>query len=312
MQKKKKSELLQVLDYYGLLRTADVDEKFKILCPFHGDAKPSLQINLDSDTFYCYGCMAKGEAKDFVKMMEECDDLRAYIKLEKIKGGLVGKKYKVNGIVKLSYEEELESARQFFYSLPRPSWQFVKESYMHDRGFNSKTLKKADVRINPNPYYGIIAPLLDMGRFKGYVCRATQGGIDKKYLYNKGFSRRNSVIGYYDSDFVVIVEGYMDWLKMQQFGIHNSCAILGWKATDEQIKKLKQYTNYVISALDNTETGEKGTKYLEKFFKVVRFQFPENVKDPGDMDEVDFTKAWLDTYDLVKRLKPNIRKDSWR
>ena len=51
----------------------------------------------------------------------------------------------------------------------------------------------------------------------------------------------------------------------------------------------------IISALDNTPTGERGTKYLEEFFDVIRFQFPTSIKDVGDLDKFHFNKCWLET-----------------
>ena len=87
----------------------------------------------------------------------------------------------------------------------------------------------------------------------------------------------------------------MDWLKLQQYGITNSVAILGWKISDAQISKIQQVTDKVISALDNTETGEKGTEYLKEYFDVKRFKFPSSLKDVGDLNKYQFNKCWLDT-----------------
>lgn len=301
----KGQRLAVVLQHYDLIANSDLIDVFKIVCPLHEDINASMQINLDRGTFYCYGCGRHGEAVELVKGIEGVNDLKAYIMLERIIGGRAGKpKVVINATQKLPPKELLNQAKLYFYSLPRTNWRYIKNSYMHKRGFGSRELVKVDARLNPNTNYGIAMPMLEMGVFKGYVLRATSESAnkDRKYLYNKGFSRRNTLVGDYDSNVVVVVEGYMDWLRFIQHGKTKCVAILGWKVTDQQVEKLKAYTTTLISALDNTASGRKGTQYLRsKGFSVVRFKFPPTAKDPGDLDETDFNKAWHDTMRELKR-----------
>ena len=67
----------------------------KIVCPFHADDRPSLQINLEKNFFYCYGCGAKGDAVDFVRMIEKCSPLKAYIIFNKIQNSKECKELKI-------------------------------------------------------------------------------------------------------------------------------------------------------------------------------------------------------------------------
>lgn len=311
------NELLSVLLHYGLVDFENISGIFKIICPFHGDVNASLQVDIDKNRFYCYGCGVYGDAKDFVKRMEECDDLHAYIVLERILRGKISQNLKRIELPKqeiLDDKELLRIAKAYFYSLPKPSWEYIKKSYLYDRGFSPETLKKVDARINPNNNYGVIMPMLDMGKFKGYVCRATNKEVEskRKYLYSKGFSRRKTIVGDYDRDWAVICEGYMDWLKFKEFGINNCCAILGWKITQNQVEKLLKHTDCVISALDNTKTGRAGTRELKQYFDVVRFRFPDTVKDPGDLDIYDFRKAWKQTVEEVRKKDNQVLYKNWR
>lgn len=312
-----KNELLAVLFHYNLIDYDNVSDIFKIVCPFHGDVNASLQVNVDENRFYCYGCGAYGDAKEFVKKMEGCNDLQAYIILERILRGKISQSLKGIEIPRqqiVTNKELLRIAKAYFYGLPKPSWEYIKKSYLFDRGYSAKTLMKIDARLNPNNNYGVIMPMMDMGKFKGYVCRATNKEVEKKrkYLYNKGFSRKDTIVGDYDRDWVIICEGYMDWLKFKEFGINNVCAILGWKITQNQIEKILSYTDCVISALDNTKTGRAGTRELRQYFEVVRFKFPENVKDPGDLDIYDFRKSWQQTVAEVKKRDKGIKYKNWR
>ena len=180
-------------------------------------------------------------------------------------------------------------ANDYYFNLRKVDWlaeDSVEKHYLLCRGFNPESLSKAGAKITYNDSYPIIFPMRDMRDFKGWVCRTTTPKIEakRKYLYNKGFSRRNTVVGRYDNHRVVVVEGYMDYLKAKQLGIRYVCAILGWKATQEQITKLKaQGVKTIISALDNDECGKEGTAFLKQHFKVVPFQYPRRIKDMGDM-----------------------------
>lgn len=49
----------------------------------------------------------------------------------------------------------------------------------------------------------------------------------------------------------------------------------------------------IISALDNTPTGEKGTEYLKQYFDVIRFKLPNSIKDIGDLDKFHFNYCWM-------------------
>jgi DNA primase len=287
----------KVLYHYGFIKDFAYD-RVKIVCPFHDDDKPSLEVNIPENFFYCYGCCKKGNAVDFIKGIEKCNDLKAIV----IYNQIVNDKnigIKIISKPPKTQKENIADAKHYFYSLPDVNWFDVERdnpalNYMLSRGFTRKVMQRAGIRINYNDTYPVIMPMVDNGRFKGYVSRAVLPA-ERKYLYNEGFRRKSTLVGKYFKPWVVITEGYMDWLKLQQYGIENSVAILGWKISDAQISKLQQVTDKVISALDNTETGEKGTEYLKEYFDVKRFKFPSSLKDVGDLNKYQFNKCWLDT-----------------
>lgn len=311
---KYKTALLRVLDYYNLISNFQVADKVKIVCPFHGDVNASLQVDLINNTFYCFGCGAKGDAREFVKKMEDIDDLTSWLKYETILNTTYRSDYHIQVADVETPERLMELAKRYYYSLPKTKWSEEKNTYLQKRKYTDKVLRRVGAKLNPNNDYGVVMPMIDMGEFKGYVCRATNKETEsnRKYLYNKGFTRRNTLVGNYDKDWVVICEGYLDWLRFKMYGINNVCAILGWKITPIQIEKIKKYTNKVISALDNTDTGKDGTKFLKQHFEVVRFKFPENAKDPGDLDTFDFMKSWMETVERVRKRQPEIKHKNWR
>ncbi|MBV8078496.1 MAG: DNA primase [Planctomycetaceae bacterium] len=57
-------------EYLSLHR---VGSKFKALCPFHDDHKPSLELNPERQSFKCWSCGAGGDVFDFVKEYERVE-----------------------------------------------------------------------------------------------------------------------------------------------------------------------------------------------------------------------------------------------
>jgi DNA primase len=100
----------------------------------------------------------------------------------------------------------------------------------------------------------------------------------------------------------------MDRLKFVQFGVDNVVAILGWKMSREQEKKLRDAkVEYIISALDNDTCGKKGTEYLKNIFpsKVIRFTYLKGIKDPGEMTKELFDKMYTKTMNKLKESRGN-------
>lgn len=299
------NDLLQVLFYYNFVDKNEVSGKFKIVCPFHGDVNASLLADIENNKFYCFGCEARGDALKFISLMEKCNDLKALQVFNKITKANTKSDIKIFHEEIKTDEQWLFEAKRYFYSLPKTDWRQYPKSYLCTRGFLPETLNKHDVRINYSRDYDVILPMSENGIFKGYVCRTSDKEVEqkRKYLYNKGFSRRTNVIGNFYKDWVFITEGFLDLLKFKQYGVNNSVAILGWKITDQQIEKILSSTKNVVSALDNTKTGREGTQYLRKYFNVIRFSFFDNVKDIGDLTQIQFNKLHNDTREKILKNK---------
>lgn len=316
------NELAKVLYHFDLLEDQD---EYKIVCPFHDDVNASMKVNLTEGNFFCFGCAATGDAIEFVKNMypktDDLENLKLYHRMlnsRKLKG--IKFRKIVKGADKRSQEvleDSLDVAHDYYYGLKQTDWSWTEDSdelkaklYMNKRGLTDKTLKKCRAKYSYNSSYPLIFPMLDNGSFKGWVCRTMNPIVEqkRKYLYNKGFSRRDTLVGEYSNTKVVmLVEGYMDMIKSKQNGATKVAAILGWKITQEQIAKLKaEGVTTIISALDNDECGRKGTTYLKKHFDVIRFKFPSGVKDPGDMNRTQFQAA---NKEAIKNYR---RNEQWR
>lgn len=305
-------ELAKVLFYYGLIPSVDSSEQ-KIVCPFHDDLNPSMIVNLTKGTWFCFGCNRSGNAFDFVEGVEAKQGrkgIKVILKFFEILKSKKVERLKYNPKIKTKKESEelFNIAWDYYYGLSRVDWRtsdvpevLEVKAYMKKRGFTSKTLNKAQAKITYNKNYELIFPMLDNGEFKGWVCRTHIPEVEKqrKYLYNGGFLRRNTLVGNYSGcEYVFVVEGYMDRLKFVQFGVENVVAILGWKMSREQQKKLEDAkVKYIICALDNDTCGRKGYEYLKTVFpnRVIRWKYLKGIKDAGEMDKASFDKMYKKT-----------------
>lgn len=327
--KNEKNELAKVLWFYGLIGNVDAEEQ-KIICPFHEDANPSMIVNLKQGSYYCFGCHESGDALKFVQKMEKMrsksNDLQGCKKFFQILKSDECSRIRIQRVekVKKTSKQMYAEAYDYFHGLSKVNWRKKSDldevnevrSYMVKRGFTTSTLNKIDARVTFSKNYELIFPMLDNGKFKGWVCRTNIPEVEqkRKYLYNKGFRRKTSLIGNYgDNEVLFIVEGFMDRLKFIQFGVNNVVAILGWKASLHQIEKIKSKKNikYIVSALDNDKCGIKGSKYLESIFKekYVRFAYLKAVKDPGEMSKETFDKMYRKTMNKIDMKCMDNKKD---
>jgi len=303
---------IATLKHYNLFQD---EELYKVVCPFHGDVNPSMQINVPKCFWYCYGCGKGGNTVDLVKAFHPeysyfrvVDEISSYMDDGR---GIIGgeelpslSNLSISSVKqKLNYTEGLKLAKNFYSTLPPTNWyrfsydpdewenfQRIKR-YLLKRGFTPSTLQKAGAKYTYKANYPVVFPLLENGLFRGYVMRTDDPTVEaaRKYMYNRGFKRERTLTGNFRSDTVILVEGFMDKLRTNQLGFENVCAILGWKITSTQLEKLKKAkVAKVICALDNDESGIKGYKYLKLLgkkhnFSVERLRYPKGCKDMGDV-----------------------------
>jgi len=62
-----------------------------------------------------------------------------------------------------------------------------------------------------------------------------------------------------ENDYVVIVEGYLDFIMPYQEGLQNIVASLGTALTEEQVRLLKRYTHNVVMVYDADDAGQMAT-----------------------------------------------------
>jgi len=298
---------IEVLEYYGV-----IDEytnfsptlNVKMSCPFHDETVESLNFDLKNDIFFCFGCGAKGDIVDFVKKIEGVNELQAMIKINKIVTGDEKIKEEILEMLKQTEKTKQELLDKAFKYYDELSDEVDEEAmqYLLDRGFTKNIINKFGLKFNQHSQYPIIIPIFDNGVFKGYIQRRLNNKFTK-YLYNKGFQRKTTIVGNVEKTSpVLVVEGIFDMMKACQFGYKNVVSILGWKASEYQLEKISE-ANIIISGLDNDRAGKDGTKYLKKECKNV-ISFPYNdvgrkISDIDDLHKDEFRKSINMIFDYL-------------
>jgi DNA primase len=62
------SDIVGVISQYVQLRREG--QRWKGLCPFHGEKTPSFSVNANEGVWYCFGCQARGDVITFVREVE--------------------------------------------------------------------------------------------------------------------------------------------------------------------------------------------------------------------------------------------------
>jgi DNA primase len=90
------------------------------------------------------------------------------------------------------------------------------------------------------------------------------------------------------SENIVLVEGYMDVIKMHDCGFKSCVACLGTSVTDEQILKLKKTRKKLILALDNDEAGiQASVRFVNNCKEHIDSDFVPNFFDYSGIREKD-------------------------
>ncbi|MEA4926336.1 MAG: DNA primase [Syntrophomonadaceae bacterium] len=151
------------------------------------------------------------------------------------------------------------------------------QDYLLKKGFAAETLKAAGLirrSENQNRFYDlfrhrIIFPIvqtqMDVVGFGG----RSMGDSHPKYLNTAEtdlFSKRKNLYGLAqarenirEKNSAILVEGYMDCIKMQQTGIKNVVASLGTALTEDQARLLRRYTEKAVILYDGDEAGQRET-----------------------------------------------------
>lgn len=235
---------------------------YRMRCPYHDDANPSLDVDLQKSGFHCWGCGKTGNHVELIARLEHCSEARARLLIDKrismqVSGKLGGmssgrrepqKKY-LNRNVLTDYFENVKDAPY--------------TDYLRARGIyhNYNLLQvKADAMpaIRRCWEWRIVYPIWDYAGNLASIEGRTIINDAKRYLKYEG-SRAS--LGLYGIDMIAgtqkcvfVVEGVFDALSVVQCG-YPAVAMTCSELSDQQIRDLKKVADSIIVILDGVKPG---------------------------------------------------------
>ena len=175
-------------------------------------------------------------------------------------------------------------------------------NYLKEQGYANETIEdaglvKKDEQGNYSDRYQnrIIFSIKDENNnVIAFGGRVLDDNIKPKYINtpeNIIYSKGRSLYGIdkakdYAENWIIVVEGYIDFVTMYQAGFKNVVALIGTAITDEQVELIRKYTNKVILIFDGDVAGQCATqRAIEKLKKYGMEYSNINLEKAKDVDE---------------------------
>jgi DNA primase len=162
----------------------------------------------------------------------------------------------------------------------------------------------------------VVIPIFDVnGRTIAFGGRTLEKDGIPKYINSPEssvFSKRHSLYGIdrarkaiTEADEVLVVEGYFDLISLHTVGVRNVVSTLGTSVTEEQLGKLRNYTENITLMLDGDEAGVKSALRLITIFSDMDLNGRMVVLPDGhDPDSFVRGKGATAIEEVVKSRKP--------
>jgi len=157
---KEKLSIVDVISSY--LSIEPSGKNFKARCPFHNEKTPSFFISSDRNSYYCFGCGAKGDIFSFVEKFEGTDFLGA-LKLLAQRAGVS---------LKDSGASASRDKKEIWYEIMEEATVFFENSflennearlYLKERGLNDDTISSFRIGYAPDKWRSVSDYLLKKG-----------------------------------------------------------------------------------------------------------------------------------------------------
>jgi DNA primase len=148
----------------------------------------------------------------------------------------------------------------------------------------------------------VIFPLCDLsGKVIGFAGRGMEENVQPKYLNSPEtllYKKKNFLYGLHkarqavkETDCIIIVEGYMDYLAMYQAGVRNVAASSGTALTPEHASLIQRFTSKVVLLFDGDSAGQNAA--IKGVFVLAPLNLDISILVlPEDLDPDDYVKKY--------------------
>lgn len=191
------------------------------LCPFHNEKTPSFTVYPETQSFYCFGCGAGGDAITFVRKIENLDYMEA-VKSLADRAGIA--------MPQDSYDDSLMKKRQRVFEANREAARFFHETLFKPEGAAAlEYIKKRGITPHMVRHFGLgCAP----DSWDALLKHMRQKGYSPQELYDANLVRRSERDGkfhYYDN--------FKNRLIVPIIDLHSKVIAFGGRVLDDSKPK---------------------------------------------------------------------------
>ena len=229
-----------------------------VRCPFHGDDRPSMSIDLDRGLWVCFGCGEKGGLNRLASLLNaDLNEGEVLIRT-------------INAAVERGYEEPPDFT-PLANRLHEEAYKYHPQmlvKYLLDRGLSGSVVKHYTLGWDA-AHERISMPYWDDGTVIGIKYRYPDGGKSsekgsRRYLYGVDDIRGVAT--------AIICEGESDthamYTKLEQAGLLGTVGVCGFPGVSASKANWELYaleflwSERVIVAYDNDEAGNRGAETI--------------------------------------------------
>ena len=158
-----KTDIEDVISAYVSLKKRG--STFVGLCPFHNEKTPSFTVYPETQSFYCFGCGAGGDAVGFIRKIENLDYIDA-VKSLADRAGIQMPQDGFDDSLSKKRRRVLEANRaaaRYFHSVLMSEEGKKGLDYFINRGLSKHTIKKFGLGFAPDKWDGLLKQLKSEG-----------------------------------------------------------------------------------------------------------------------------------------------------
>ncbi|MBL7045325.1 MAG: DNA primase, partial [Parcubacteria group bacterium] len=151
-QIKEKLGIVDVVSQY--LKLEKAGSNFRARCPFHNEKTPSFFVSPTRNSYYCFGCNAKGDIFSFVEAFEGLDFVGALKVLGEKAGVQIVFENKQDKDERVGLYSVMEKASMFFEENLKKESKI--QEYLKERGLEEKTITDWRIGYAPDSWSSLI------------------------------------------------------------------------------------------------------------------------------------------------------------
>ena len=240
--------------------------------PKHNDSDASFCVNIQTNTWTCYGCHSDKKNKaqgnygsDAIAFIEWMNEGKvSWIDAVKQLANKVGLPIP-NDVNSKAYKTNYNLTQKYIKDMTCDAYE-----YLYDRGLDDETIEKWNICYDKHEDR-VVFPLFDsynniIGFNKRLVTKQTKG-LNRKYIHSSDseiFKKSQYFYGMQfldrSKDYIILTEGAFDVILPQMYGASNVICALGTTLSEYQINVLAKLNKEVIVVYDNDDKGMKTMK----------------------------------------------------